>query len=89
MSASKILFGYTLNEKKGFTVESAAKTPFLLLKCSMSYAEPLPGFSSRLRGMEYAFGGDFGVSELRGAMGCCMIPCYWEEFLAPTCLWLG
>lgn len=37
MSASKILFGYTLNEKKGFTVESAAKTSFLLLECSMSH----------------------------------------------------
>lgn len=84
MSASKILFGYTLNEKKGITVESAAKTPFLLLKCRMSCAEPLPGFSSGLQGMEYAFGGDSGMSELRGAMGCCMIPNSWEEFLAPT-----
>lgn len=37
MSASKILFGYTLKEKKGFTMESAAKTPFLLLDCSMSH----------------------------------------------------
>lgn len=54
-------------------MESAAKTLFLLLKCSMSCAEPLPGFSSGLQGIEYAFGGDFGISELRGAMGCCMI----------------
>lgn len=37
MSASKMLFGYTLNEKNEFTVESTAKTPFLLFECSMSH----------------------------------------------------
>lgn len=52
MSVSKMLFGYTLNEKKGFTVESAAKTPFLLFECSMSRAETLPGFPSGLQGTE-------------------------------------
>lgn len=37
MSASEILLGHILNEKKGFTVESAAETSFLLLECSMPH----------------------------------------------------
>lgn len=37
MSASEILFGHILNGNKGFTVESAAKTSFLLLECSMPH----------------------------------------------------
>lgn len=41
MSASEILFGHILNEKKGFTVDSAAKTSILLLECSMPHATVL------------------------------------------------
>lgn len=35
MSASGILFGHILNERKGFALESAAKTSLLLFECSV------------------------------------------------------
>lgn len=35
MSASGILFGRILNERKGFALESAAKTSLLLFECSV------------------------------------------------------
>lgn len=60
VSAREILLGCTLNEKKGFPVESAAKTRAALP----------PGFASGLRATEVASGGGLGMSELRGATGC-------------------
>ena len=53
MSAREILFGHILNEKKGFTVESAAKTSFLLLRVQHAICAVLPpGFASGLRATE-------------------------------------